>query len=203
MSSPALILASSSSSRRTMLAAAGVEFTTAMPDVDEDAVKAAYSLGSETAFPGEAVAIALAERKALAISERHPDALVIGADQVLVCEGRVFNKALDATEARAALMALRGREHELIAAAVIAKGDSIIWCSADTAYLTMRDFSDEFLDEYLSREIPDVLGSVGCYRIEGRGAQLFSRVSGDQFSIRGLPLVALLEALRQYGVLRR
>jgi len=184
-----------------MLAAAGVEFTTAMPNVDEDAVKAAYSLGS--AFPGEAVAVALSERKALAISERHPDALVIGADQVLVCEGRVFNKAVDATDARAALMALRGREHELIAAAVIAKGDAIIWSSADTAYLTMRDFSAEFLDEYLSREIPDVLGSVGCYRIEGRGAQLFSRVRGDQFSIRGLPLVALLEALRQYGVLRR
>jgi septum formation protein len=149
------------------------------------------------------VASLLAEQKALAIAKRHPETLVIGADQVLVCEGRVFNKAADAAEARATLTALRGREHELIAAAVIAKGDSVIWRSADTAYLTMRDFSDEFLDEYLSREIPDVLGSVGCYRIEGRGAQLFSRVRGDQFSIRGFPLVALLEALRQYGVLRR
>jgi len=201
--SQSLILASSSTSRRTMLAAAGVEFTTAMPDVDEDAVRAAYLLGSDAPFPGEAVANALAERKALAISERHPEALVIGADQVLVCEGRVFNKANDEAEARATLTALRGRKHELIAAAVIAKGDSVIWSSADTAYLSMRDFSDEFLDEYLSREIPDVLGSVGCYRIEGRGAQLFSRVSGDQFSIRGLPLVALLEALRQLGVLKR
>src|SRR5262249_24376677 len=200
--SQSLILASSSTSRRTMLAAAGVEFTTAMPDVDEDAVRAAYLLGSDAPFPGEAVANALAERKALAISERHPEALVIGADQVLVCEGRVFNKANDEAEARATLTALRGRKHELIAAAVIGKGDSVIWSSADTAYLSMRDFSDEFSDEYVSREIPDVFGSVACYRLEGRGAQLFSRVSGDQFSIRGLPLVALLEALRQLGVLK-
>ena len=200
MSKAVLILASSSSSRRKMLASAGVEFTTAMPDVDEDAVKAAYLRGTG-ASPGEAVAEALAESKALAISARHPGALVIGADQVLVCEGNVFNKAADESEARATLCALRGREHELIAAAVIANGDEIIWRCSETAQLEMRDFSDVFLDEYLSSEIPDVLGSVGCYRIEGRGAQLFTRVSGDQFSIRGLPLIPLLEALRRYGVL--
>jgi len=201
MSKAVLILASSSSSRRKMLASAGVEFTTAMPDVDEDAVKAAYLRGATGSSPGEAVAEALAERKALAISARHPGALVIGADQVLVCEGNVFNKAADESEARATLCALRGREHELIAAAVIANGDEIIWRCSETAQLEMRDFSDVFLDEYLSSEIPDVLGSVGCYRIEGRGAQLFTRVSGDQFSIRGLPLIPLLEALRRYGVL--
>jgi len=89
----------------------------------------------------------------------------------------------------------------LIAAAVIANADEVIWRCSETAQLEMRDFSDAFLDEYLNSEIPDVLGSVGCYRIEGRGAQLFTRVSGDQFSIRGLPLIPLLEALRQYGVL--
>jgi septum formation protein len=201
MSKAVLILASSSSSRRKMLASAGVEFTTAMPDVDEDAVKAAYLRGATGSSPGAAVAEALAERKALAISARHPGALIIGADQVLVCEGNVFNKAADESEARATLSALRGRKHELIAAAVIANGDAIIWRCSETAQLEMRDFSDVFLEEYLSSEIPDVLGSVGCYRIEGRGAQLFTRVSGDQFSIRGLPLIPLLEALRRYGVL--
>src|SRR4030088_2981113 len=116
MSKAVLILASSSSSRRKMLASAGVEFTTAMPDVDEDAVKAAYLRGTG-ASPGEAVAEALAESKGLAVSARHPGALVIGADQVLVCEGNVFNKAADESEARTTLSALRGREHELIAAA--------------------------------------------------------------------------------------
>jgi septum formation protein len=201
MSKAVLILASSSSSRRKMLASAGVEFTTAMPDVDEDAVKAAYLRGATGSSPGAAVAEALAERKALAISARHPGALIIGADQVLVCEGNVFNKAADESEARATLSALRGRKHELIAAAVIANGDAIIWRCSESAQLEMRDFSDVFLEEYLSSEIPDVLGSVGCYRIEGRGAQLFTRVSGDQFSIRGLPLIPLLEALRRYGVL--
>ncbi len=201
MSKAALILASSSSSRRKMLAAAGVDFTTAMPDVDEDAVKAAHLRGATGPSPGEAVAEALAKRKALAISARRPGALVIGADQVLVCEGKVFNKAADETEARATLRALRGREHVLIAAAVIANADEVIWRCSETAQLEMRDFSDTFLDEYMNSEIPDVLGSVGCYRIEGRGAQLFTRVFGDQFSIRGLPLIPLLEALRQYGVL--
>src|SRR5882672_3757581 len=201
MSKAALILASSSSSRRKMLAAAGVDFTTAMPDVDEDAVKAAYLRGTTGSSPGAAVAEALAERKALAISARRPGALVIGADQVLVCDGKVFNKAADESEARATLCALRGRKHELIAAAVIANGDEVIWRCSDKAQLEMRDFSDGFLEEYLSAEIPDVLGSVGCYRIEGRGAQLFAEISGDHFCIRGLPLIALLAALREEGAL--
>jgi septum formation protein len=143
----------------------------------------------------------LAESKALAVSARHPSALVLGCDQVLVCEGKLFNKAMDATEAGATLRALRGWTHELISAAVIAKDQELTWRCTDVARLTMRDFSDAFLESYLQAELPDILGSVGCYRIEGRGAQLFARVEGDQFTIRGLPLIPLLAALRAHGAL--
>ncbi|HXJ02381.1 MAG TPA: Maf family protein, partial [Micropepsaceae bacterium] len=147
---------------------------------------------------GPTIAHALAEAKAMAISEHHRHALVLGADQILLCEGKVFNKALDEAEARTTLLALRGKEHELISAAVMARDGQAIWRRTDIARLTMRDFSDAFLDEYLTAEMPDLLGSVGCYRIEGRGAQLFSSVKGDHFCIRGLPLIAVLEALRDY-----
>jgi len=191
-----LILASGSSSRRAMLAAAGVEFNAIAPAIDEDELRAKMPAAN-----GAAVAEHLAERKALAVSARHPDALVLGCDQVLVCEDRLFNKALDDSEASATLRALRGRTHELISAAVLATGDELVWRCTDVARLRMRDFSDAYLKEYLEAELPDILGSVGCYRIEGRGAQLFSRIEGDQFTIRGLPLIPLLTALREQGAL--
>ena len=191
-----LILASGSSSRRAMLAAAGVEFTAIVPAIDEDELR-----GKIPAANGAAIAEHLAERKALAVSARHRDALVLGCDQVLVCEGRLFNKALDDSEASATLRALRGRTHELISAAVLARGDELVWRCTDVARLRMRDFSDAYLKEYLEAELPDILGSVGCYRIEGRGAQLFSCIEGDQFTVRGLPLIPLLAALRERGAL--
>ena len=191
-----LILASGSSSRRAMLAAAGVEFNAIAPAIDEDELRAKMPAAN-----GAAVAEHLAERKALAVSARHPDALVLGCDQVLVCEDRLFNKALDDSEARATLRALRGRTHELISGAVLARGDEFVWRCTDVARLRMRDFSDAYLKEYLEAELPDILGSVGCYRIEGRGAQLFSRIEGDQFTVRGLPLIPLLTALREQGAL--
>ena len=199
MTSPDIILASGSSSRRTMLAAAGVDFTSVIPDVDEDEIRA--SLPREIATVGHATADILAERKALAVSDRYPGALVIGGDQVLVCDGRLFNKAVDEAAATATLRALRGRRHALISAVVIAKDRQIIWRYTDTANLEMRDFSDAFLKTYLAAEVPDVLGSVGCYRIEGSGAQLFDRIDGDQFTIRGMPLIPLLAALRTHGAL--
>ena len=191
-----LILASGSSSRRAMLAAAGVEFTAIVPEIDEDELRAKMPAAN-----GAAIAEHLAQSKALAVSARHPGALVLGCDQVLVCEDRLFNKALDDSEARATLRALRGRTHELISAAVLARGDELAWRCTDVARLRMRDFSDAYLKEYLEAELPDILGSVGCYRIEGRGAQLFSRIEGDQFTVRGLPLIPLLTALRQQGAL--
>ena len=199
MTRPEVILASGSSSRRAMLTAAGVAFTAITPDIDEDELRA--RMPPKTAAKGGSVAEHLAERKALAVSARHPGALVIGCDQVLACEGKLFNKAVDERAAGGTLRALRGRTHELISAAVIAKGETLTWRCTDVARLHMRAFSDEFLEHYLRAEIPDILGSVGCYRIEGRGAQLFVRVEGDQFTIRGLPLIPLLAALREQGAL--
>ncbi len=198
MSDTQIVLASTSASRRTMLEAAGVTFTIDAPNVDEDLIK---DLLTGSGASGPRIADALAEAKALAVSERHPAALIIGADQILESEGRIFSKALDEIEARETLTALRGSEHQLISAAVMARAGHAIWRRTDTATLHMREFSDEFLDEYLTAEIPDILGSVGCYRIEGRGAQLFSEISGDHFCIRGLPLIALLAALREKGAL--
>ena len=198
MSDIEIVLASSSSSRRTMMEAAGVTFTVVAPNVDEDLMKDMLTGGGAD---GSRIADALAEAKALAVSERHPAALVIGADQVLAGGGRIFSKALDEDEARATLLALRGRGHELISAAVIARAGKAIWRRTETATMRMREFSDEFLEEYLTAEIPEVLGSVGCYRIEGRGAQLFSEISGDHFCIRGLPLIGVLAALREQGAL--
>ncbi|HMI95927.1 MAG TPA: nucleoside triphosphate pyrophosphatase [Micropepsaceae bacterium] len=198
MSNIQIVLASTSSSRRTMLEEAGVTFTVVAPNVDEDLMKDMLTGGGAG---GMRIADALAEAKALAVSERHPAALVIGADQVLVSAERIFSKALDETEARETLLTLRGRTHELISAAVIAHDGNPVWRRTETTTMHMREFSDEFLDEYLTAEIPDILGSVGCYRIEGRGAQLFSEISGDHFCIRGLPLIALLAALRKQGAL--
>lgn len=190
------ILASGSASRRAMLQAAGVNFTVIVPNFDEELMKSMLIGGGADAAR---ISAALAEAKALAVSERHRHAVVLAADQVLVCEGRIFSKALDEAQARSTLMALCGREHELICAAVIAKGGAPIWRRTEIARLQMREFSGEFLDRYLTAEIPEVLGSVGCYRIEGLGAQLFSDVTGDYFSIRGLPLVPVLGALRDFG----
>jgi len=198
MSGVQLILASSSSSRRRMLEDAGVSFTIAAPNVDEDLMKDVLVGGGAEAG---VVADALAQAKAIAISERHRDALVLGADQILRCGERIFSKAVDESEAAATLLALRNTEHELISAAVIARGGVPIWRRTESAFLRMRNFSDEFLQEYLTAELPDILGSVGCYRIEGRGAQLFSEVKGDQFCIRGLPLIPVLDALRHFGAL--
>jgi septum formation protein len=198
MSDIEIVLASTSSSRRMMLEAAGVTFTIVAPNVDEDLMK---DLLTGSGAKGSRIADALAEAKALAVSERHPTALVIGADQILASGERIFSKALDEIGARETLLALRGCSHELISATVLARAGHTIWRRTETATMHMREFSEQFLDEYLTAEIPDVLGSVGCYRIEGRGAQLFSEISGDHFCIRGLPLIALLAALREEGAL--
>ena len=195
-----VILASGSSSRRAMLDAAGVVFTAISPEIDEDAMKEAL-LGKNIDAAG--LADALAEAKALSVSARNPSALVIGGDQVLVCGDALFSKAADRVEARKTLLALRGTDHMLISAAVLAEAGKVIWRRRETATLHMREFSEAFLDAYLDRELPDILGSVGCYRIEGPGAQLFERIEGDAFCIRGLPLVSVLEALREHGGLQR
>jgi len=198
MSNAKIILASASASRHAMLSAAGLEFVSLVSGVDEDVITERLS---GRRVDGGDIAGALAEAKATRVSTQRPEALVIGADQILVCEGKVLGKAQDETAARRTLTTLKGRWHSLISAAVIARGGKAVWQQSETARLHMRDFSASFLDAYLAAEIPGVLGSVGCYRIEGRGAQLFDRVEGDQFCIRGLPLIGLLNALRDQGAL--
>ena len=189
-----VVLASLSTARRTLLAGAGVAFEAVAPGVDEDAVKARMA----DATP-KAVAEALAAAKALAPTR--PGALVIGCDQTLELEGRLYDKAPELTAARARLLALRGRTHQLHAAAAVARDGEVIWRTTATAILTMRDFSEAFLDGYLATEGPTALGSVGCYRLEGPGAQLFDRIDGDYFAILGLPLMELLDLLRREGTL--
>lgn len=194
-----LILASSSRSRRMMLESAGVGFTVTVPPIDEAVLKTVL-LDSDS--DGYRMAEELAQAKALAVSRRHPDGLVLGADQVLVCDGQLFSKADSEAAARETLNALCGREHRLITAAIIARGGVVLWRHTEAAVLKMRKFSADFLDDYLTAEIPEILGSVGCYHIEGRGSQLFSDIAGDQFCIRGLPLIPVLSALRDFGVIR-
>lgn len=194
---PRLLLASASPTRRRMLEQAGLEFSAEAAPIDEGEAKLA--LEGEGA-DGTALAEALAELKARAVSRRHPGRFVIGADQILDCEGRRYDKPANEAAARAQLMALRGRTHQLISAAVVVRDGERLWHHIDRARLTMRPFSQAFLDEYLARSMPGVLSSVGAYQLEALGAQLFSRIEGDYFTILGLPLLPLLDFLRPHGL---
>lgn len=191
-----IVLASASAARIRMLTDAGLTFTAQASPVDEAAMKAA--LLAEGAPPRD-IADTLAEIKARRVAVRHPGALVIGADQVLAAGPRLFDKPADRAEARAQLLDLRGRDHTLLSAAVILRDGEPIWRHVGRAVLTMRPFSETFLDRYLDAEGDLVLQSVGAYRIEGRGVQLFSRIRGDMFTIQGLPLIEMLEFLRLHG----
>ena len=194
-----LVLASTSASRRAMLEAAGVPFDALPPKVDEEELK--VSLRKAGASP-RAQADALAEAKAVKISMRLPGALVLGSDQILAtADGGTLDKAPDMAALREQLLSLRGQAHRLISAAVIAENGSPAWRHADTAQLWVREFSEGWLDDYLAAEGDELLWGVGGYRIEGLGVQLFSRLSGDQFTIRGLPLVPVLDYLRTRGVI--
>ncbi|GGG31894.1 Maf-like protein [Caldovatus sediminis] len=197
---PRLVLASASPARRAVLAAAGLRFEVATAAVDEDAIKA--SARAEGIRPSDA-ALLLAEAKARRVAARDPEALVIGADQILVCEGRWFDKPADLEAARAQLRTLRGRTHELVTAVACWRQGERVWQHVAVPRLVMRDFSEAFLDAYLACEGEAVTGSVGAYRLEGLGVQLFSRIAGEHAAILGLPLLPLLEFLRGHGVLLR
>ena len=198
---PRLILASASATRRGLLEAAGIAFTAQAAAVDEAAIK--ESARAEGIPPGEA-ALLLADAKAQRIARRAPEALVIGADQLLVdAEGRWFDKPADLAAARAQLLALRGRSHELVTALVCWRQGGRIWQHLARPRLVMRAFSEAFLDAYLAAEGEQVLGSVGAYRLEGPGVQLFQEVRGEHGAILGLPLIPLLAFLRDHGVLLR
>lgn len=192
-----LILASSSIVRARLLRDAGLDFAIEPARIDEEAIK--ESMLGEGVKPRD-IADALAELKALRVSGRHGDAFVIGADQILVCEDRLFNKPRDRAEARDHLSFLSGKRHDLITAAVIARTGAAIWRRVDTVRLTMRALSESFIDDYLERAGDDVLESVGCYRLEGLGVQLFQRIEGDYFTVLGLPVLAVLDFLRLHKV---
>jgi septum formation protein len=197
---PALILASASKARRAVLEGAGLSFEIRVAGVDEAAIKEAAQ--AEGISPDEA-ALILADAKAERVAASAPAALVIGADQLLVCDDAWFDKPPDMAAARAHLQRLRGRTHELVTALVCHRGGQRIWQHVAKPRLRMRDFSDTFLNAYLAAEGEALLSSVGAYRLEGHGAQLFERIEGDQPAILGMPLLPLLGFLRQHGVLLR
>ena len=195
---PRLILASASAARLALLRGAGLAVEAQPAHIDEAEIKAAAR--ADRASPEDA-ALLLAELKAARIARRAPDALVIAADQLLVCGEEWLDKPPTRDAARAQLLALRGRTHELVTAALCRRGDTRIWHHVARPRLTMRSFSDEFLNAYLAAEGDALTASVGAYRLEGMGVQLFDRIEGDYFSILGLPLLPLVGFLRQHGAL--
>jgi septum formation protein len=194
-----LILASQSASRRAMLDAAGVPHRAMAAGVDEDAMKA--SLLAEGVGARD-LADALAELKATKLSRRHPTDLVLGCDSTVVLDnGTMLDKAESREQQRDLLKAISGQRHRLYSAAVICEGGAPVWRHVDVAKMHVRALSDAFIDSYLDAEWPAIGGCVGGYRIEGRGAQLFARIEGSQFTILGLPLLPLLDYLRVRGVM--
>jgi septum formation protein len=199
MMSRPLILASRSAARIDMLRKAGIAFEARPAALDEAEIKAA--LRREGA-PARDMADTLAALKAGRVAQKHPDRIVLGADQVLAVEGTVLDKPRDLDEARAQLRFLRGRRHHLFSAAVIHLDAQPIWRHIGKATLVMRDFSDAFLDEYVARHGESLTETVGAYRLEDGGAALFDHVEGDIFTIMGLPLIETLAQLRRLGIAR-
>jgi nucleoside triphosphate pyrophosphatase len=187
-----LILASTSPIRRRLLANAGIAAECVPPITDEAELRRALPPDC----PPAAVAESLAAAKALSVSTRRPAAHVIGADQVLVLDGAILAKPADLSDAHRRLAMLRGRTHRLVSSLVLARDDRRLAVITDSADLTMRDFTDSFLDRYLAAVGPEITSSVGAYRLEDEGVQLFERIAGDYFTILGLPLLPLLSVLR-------
>ena len=196
---PPLVLASASPSRAALLSAAGPQFETQPADTDARAVREALAGTPEdgATLPPADVAEVLARAKAERVSAARPDALVIGADQILCLGDRIFEKPADMEAARETLLALRGRTHELHSALALARGGAVFWTHTASARMTMRDFSLAFLGTYLAAAGQSVLTSVGAYRVEETGIHLFARIDGDHSTILGLPLLPLLGALRR------
>ena len=195
-----IVLASGSAIRRKLLASAGVLCSVEPAQVDEAALKAQLLNESDCVDPGQVAAV-LARAKAEAVSVRNVGAIVIGADQVLALGSQLFDKPADQAEARDHLNRLRGRTHELYSAVVIAEAGQSVWGTCEVARLSMRRFSDAFLDAYLARAGERVCSCVGAYEYEGLGLQLFERIEGDYFTILGLPMMPLVAELRARGAL--
>ena len=191
-----IVLASKSASRRAMLGAAGVAFETAPAHLDERAVEA--GMGDA---PPAAVALALAEAKALSVSRDRPGALVLGSDSLVTCGERRFDKPASRADAAKHLSFFSGKTIELYSAAALAREGAVVWRGGEVARLNVRDLSGAFIESYLDAEWPAVAGCVGVFRIEGRGAQLFEAIEGDHFTVLGMPLLTVLGALRDIGEL--
>lgn len=196
MSKEKLVLASKSAARRSMLENAGVAFEVRVAGVDEDAIKA-----QSGDLDAAALAVRLAEAKALAVSRDDEAAWVLGSDQTLAFDGGLISKAPTLDAARERLKSMRGKTHHLHSGAALAVKGQVVWSGVDTVQMRMRDFSDAFLDAYLAAEGEVLLTCVGSYRLEGLGSQLFEAVDGDYFTVLGLPLWPVLAELRRAGVL--
>lgn len=196
MKQQSLILASGSAIRAQLLARAGLSFSILRPPVDEAILKAKFQQASPSNL-----AASLAEAKASAVSRANSDALVIGADQVLNFAGQSHDKPASLADARDQLLRFRGKTHALETAVCCCRAGKVVWSHTEHAGLTMRDFSDSFLDTYLESLGEEVLTSVGGYKLEERGIQLFSKIEGDYFGILGLPLLPLLGFLRSEGLI--
>jgi septum formation protein len=193
-----IVLASASPTRIALLRNAGIEFSAVPSQIDERAVEAPLLASAK---PPAEVAAALAEAKALSVSATEAEAFVIGADQVLAAEGRVWHKPAGRAEARNQLMGLSGRTHELHSAVVVARNGAVAWRHGEIVRMTMRPLAADFVDDYLVQAGEAALKSVGGYQIEGPGIQLFERIDGDYFAILGLPFLPLLRFLRSAGAI--
>lgn len=193
-----LILASGSTIRSSLLKNAGVEHATIVPRIDEESIRASMISAGE---PARNIADALAEAKARKIALREPEAFVIGCDQVLACNGTIFEKPTDTAAANSQLSMLSNNTHTLYSAAVIYHEGRAVWRKIGKAELTMRDCSAKYLADYVDRNWDDIRHCVGCYMLEAEGARLFRKVEGDYFTVLGLPLVDILGYLTDRGVL--
>jgi septum formation protein len=193
-----LVLASTSPFRKQLLQQAGLEFTTAAPDIDEREIEAR---AEHQALSPSGLAERLGCEKALAVSKTMPGAWVLGGDQVMALGAKIYHKPADMTAARSQLLSLRGATHVLNSSLALAKDGEIIWSHVSQANMTVRMFSEAFLDDYLEKVGERILKSVGGYQIEGMGVQLFSAIQGDYFTIIGVPLLPLMEKFRELGVI--
>lgn len=192
-----LILASQSKSRKSILQSAGLCFTTVFADIDEQSVKQKDDLTAQD------IALELAVKKAKTVSEKYPDAYVIGADQILELDGKLFSKPSDMNQARKQLKKMRGKTHMLINGLAVVKNGDVLWSLNAGVKVTMRDYSDNFLESYLQKIGQKACDSVGAYYIEELGSQLIEKIDGDYFSVLGLPLLPLLSFLRSQGEIEK
>lgn len=191
-----LILASQSASRRAMLDAAGVAYRAVPAHLDERALEQGLA-GSQP----DAIAQQLAVAKARAVAAEHPGALVLGSDSLVEVDGRRFDKPASREQAAEHLRFFSGKAMRLHSAAALVRGGTVVWSWSALAVLSVRPLSDAFIAEYLDHEWPAVAGCVGVFRIEARGVQLFDRIDGDHFTVLGMPLLPVLGALREQGIL--